>query len=85
MDKDNIVSIHQLSKEPYILIQKIGSKKYKKTLLKTWNFTEADMERNGETFSGIYYNNGKIINYFFSKTFGMLQTQVIDITKSKKR
>lgn len=76
---DNIISIHQSAKEPYVLVQKINSSECKKKLLKTWNFTEADMERNGETFSGIYFENGRITNYFYSETAGMLQTQVIDI------
>ena len=30
--------------------------------------------RFGETFSGIYYENGQITNYFFSNKIGALQT-----------
>lgn len=74
-----IASIHELSEEPYVLIQTIGTQHSNKKPLKKWDFTEADIARNGETFSGIYYENGEIINYFFSDTAKMLQTQVITI------
>jgi hypothetical protein len=73
------ISIHSLAEEPYLLIQQFNSNDSTKIPLKKWKFTEADMGRFGETFDGICYEDGKIINYFFSKKAGMLQTQVIDI------
>ncbi|MDL2302730.1 hypothetical protein LJC58_10340 [Lachnospiraceae bacterium OttesenSCG-928-D06] len=42
---------------PYVLIQQIDSDEKEKILLEKWDFTEADMEMYGETFSGIYYEN----------------------------
>jgi len=73
------LSIHYAAEDPYLLVQQFNSKDSKKVLLKKWNTTEADIARNGETFSGIYYENGQIINYFFSDTESILQTQVLDI------
>lgn len=79
IEEDFFVSIHTAAEEPYLLIHSFDSKEYTHIALKKWPFTEADMWRYGETFSGIYYEDGQIINYFFSNKAGMLQTQTIDI------
>ncbi len=76
---DFFVSIHTMTENPYLLVQSFDSTDNKRISLKKWPFTEADIERYGETFSGIYYENGQIINYFFSDTAGLLQTQVLII------
>lgn len=79
IEEDFFVSIHTFTEEPYLLIHSFDSKQDTHIVLKKWTFTEADMERYGETFSGIYYEDGQIINYFFSNKAGMLQTQTIVI------
>lgn len=79
IEENFFVSIHTLAEEPYVLVHDFDSRKDTHIPLKKWDFTEADMERFGETFSGIYYENGQIINYFFSDTAGLLQTQTVDI------
>lgn len=79
IEENFFVSIHTLPEEPYLLIHSFDSKQDTKIALKKWSFTEADMWRYGETFSGIYYENGQIINYFFSNKADMLQTQTIVI------
>lgn len=79
IEKDFFASIHTLAEEPFVLIQPYDSKETKRISLKNWPFTEADMSRNGETFSGVYYDNGQLINYFFSNKAGKLQTQVLDL------
>lgn len=73
------VSIHTLAEEPYVLVHYFDSKNDTQFPLRKWNFSEADMERFGESFSGIYYENCQITNYFFSSKIGELQTQIIDI------
>lgn len=79
IEDDFFVSIHTLAEDPYLLIHSFDSEEIKRIALEKWSFTEADMERYGETFSGYYYENGQIINYFFSKKAGILQTQVLVI------
>lgn len=79
IEADFFVSIHTLAEEPYVLVHYFDSKKDTHIPLKKWNFSEADMERFGETFSGICYENGQMIYYFFSDTAGLLQTQTVDI------
>lgn len=79
IDDKFFVSIHINTDDPYLLIQQFDSHEYKKIPLEKWAFTEADIERYGETFSGIYYEDGKIINYFFSDEAGGLKTQILDI------
>ena len=79
IEENFFVSIHTLAEEPYVLVHDFDSRKDTYIPLKKWDFTEADMERFGKTFSGIYYENGQIINYFFSDTAGLLQTQTVDI------
>lgn len=37
------------------------------------------MSRFGETFSGIYYEDGVVVDYFFSNKAGMLQTKTMDL------
>ena len=46
-------SIHYGAEDPYLLIQGLNSSNSKRVPLKKWDFTEADIERNGETFAGI--------------------------------
>ena len=79
IEENFFVSIHTFTEEPYALVHDFDSKKDTHIPLKKWDFTEADMERFGETFSGIYYENGQMIYYFFSDTAGLLQTQTVDI------
>ncbi|MDL2301949.1 hypothetical protein LJC58_06305 [Lachnospiraceae bacterium OttesenSCG-928-D06] len=79
IENDFFVSVHTWAEEPYLLIHSFDSKETKRIGLENWFFTEADMERYGETFSGIYYENGQIINYFFSNEAGVLLTQTVDI------
>ena|GEM_PF-4003035 len=79
VEDEFFASIHTIAEDPYVLIQRFDSKESKRISLKKWPFTEADIGRYGETFSGIYYENGQIINYFFSNKAGILQTQTLDI------
>ncbi len=79
IENDFFVSIHEATEVPYLLVHFFNSGREEKLQLEKWGFTEADMERYGETFSGAYYEDGKIIRYFFSNTAGELQTQVLDI------
>ncbi|WP_349944216.1 hypothetical protein ABFV83_12355 [Lacrimispora sp. BS-2] len=79
IDDKYFVSIHINTDVPYLLIQQFDSGENKRIPLEKWTFTEADMERYGETFSGVYYESGQIINYFFSNKKGTLQTQILDI------
>ena len=79
VEENFFVSIHTLTDEPYVSVHYFDSKKDMHIPLKKWNFSEADMERFGERFSGIYYENCQITNYYFSSKIGALQTQIIDI------
>ena len=79
IEENFFVSIHTLTEEPYVLVHYFDSKENTYIPLGKWNFSEADIERFGETFSGIYYENNQIINYFFSDKIGALQTQIINI------
>ena len=79
IEEDFFASIHTLAEEPYVLVHYFESKDDSFIPLKKWNFSEADMERFGKCFSGIYYDNCQITNYFFSSKIGALQTQIIDI------
>ena len=79
VEENFFVSIHALTDEPYVSVHYFDSKKDMHIPLKKWNFSEADMERFGERFSGIYYENCQITNYYFSSKIGALQTQIIDI------
>jgi len=80
IEDEFFASIHTIAEDPYVLIQRFDSKESKRISLKKWPFTEADMGRFGETFSGIHYENGQIVNYFFSNKAGMLQTQTLDLS-----
>ena len=79
IEEDLFVTIHTLAEEPYVSVHYFDPKEDIHIPLRKWEFSEADMERFGETFSGIYYENGQITDYFFSNKIGALQTQTIDI------
>lgn len=79
IEDDFYVTVHTRPLEPYLLIHPFNSKETLKVPLKKWPFSEADMSRFGETFSGIYYEDGKAVDFFFSNKAGMLQTETIDL------
>jgi hypothetical protein len=84
IEEEFFISIHTFTEEPYLSVQDFDSKNERRIPLRKWNFTEADMARFGETFSGVYYENGQIVYYFFSNKAGLLQTQTIDIKGTRK-
>ena len=78
---DYIVTFHRNTEEPYVLVESIDGKVKKKVMMQKWEFTDADMDRFGETFSGLLYDHeeGNYVEFFYSKHKGMLQTKVIDL------
>jgi len=78
---DYIVTFHRNTDEPYVLVESIDGKVKKKVMMQKWEFTDADMDRFGETFSGLLYDHeeGNYVEFFYSKHKGMLQTKVIDL------
>jgi len=80
---DYIVTFHRKTDEPYVLVESVDGKVKKKVMMQKWEFTEADMNRFGETetFDGLFYDHeeGNYVEFFYSQHKGMLQTKVIDL------
>ena len=64
---------------PYLLAGRLKTGKTKRVDIEKWRRTEADMERFGEAFDGIYYEDGQIVCFFFSNKAGEMRTQVFQI------
>ncbi len=79
IEDDFFISIHDNYRSPYLLIHSFDSSEPERIELKEWNFTESDMDRNGDTYYGIFYDNGSLIRYFYSKKAGGLETEIIKI------